>query len=532
MSIPAVTAGGQPGEGRALPWWWLTLLALPALLPLANAWIFPGLHGKVATGFLQIDGPYYVANARAYFEHGFHLTYSNPYAAPGSPAIYFQPQILLLGCIQKVGLDPGVAYSIFTLLALFFAVWMAARFYAEVVGFESRAKRLAFCCFFWGGGILSLAGLAAGLLSHRFGWGAVSAFDPFGGWWFLNFGRNLVYPNEAYYHGLFLLCLWLLIRRRFAATLAIAALMSLSHPFTGLTLALILMTYSALECALRSRAVHWAVLAGSAGIAFLHIWHYVFFLNRFAEHRVLQAQWRLDWFYRPTSYIPALFIVAAFVAIRLGRPPGLRALLKDPRNRLYLVWFATVFALSQHNLLIPPVQPIHFAHGYDWMALFFLGAPIWVLAFERILTLPRPAVRAAVLAAFLGFVLLDNALWLGQFFHPSRDVVLLSRDEKSVLDWLAEHARPAETVVWADWVPSYLLPTYTSVRGWQGHPLNTPNFDQRWSETKQAFTTGRILPEWRRMPVIYVSHRGDNWHPPEGVRELYSNAEFSIWGRR
>jgi hypothetical protein len=55
---------------------------------------------------------------------------------------------------------------------------------------------------------------------------------------------------------------------------------------------------------------------------------------------------------------------------------------------------------------------------------------------------------------------------------------------------------------------------------------------QRWSETKQAFTTGRILPEWRRMPVIYVSHRGDNWHPPEGVGELYSNAEFSIWGRR
>ena len=165
-----------------------------------------------------------------------------PHAAPGSPAVYFQPQILLLGCISEGGPRSRSRLQHLHVAGLVFRGMDGGPFlYAEVVGFESRAKRLAFCCFFWGGGILSLAGLAAGLLVHRFGWGAASAFDPFGGWWFLNFGRNLVYPNEAYYHGLFLLCLWLLIRRRFAATLAIAALMSLSHPFTGLAAALILM---------------------------------------------------------------------------------------------------------------------------------------------------------------------------------------------------------------------------------------------------------------------------------------------------
>ncbi len=527
-----MTPGGQPRYRSKLPGWWLALLALPALLPLANAWVFPGWNGRVATGFVQIDGPYYVANGRAFFEHGFHLTYANPYAAPGSPAIYFQPHIMLLGCIQKLGFNPGVAYGILSLLALTFATLMAARFYGEVVGFESGAKRLAFCCFFWGGGITSLAGLGVGLLSHRFGWEAVSVLDPFAGWWFLNFGRNLVYPNEAYYHGLVLLCLWFLIRRRFAAMLAVAALLSLSHPFTGLTLALILVCYSALELALRTRTVHWTVLAGSAGIACLHVWYYVIFLNGFADHRALRAQWQLAWLYSPRFYIPALSSVAAFAVIRLHRWPGLRAQMKDPRNRLYLVWFGVVFALTQHNLLIPPTQPIHFAHGYDWMALFFLGAPVWVLVIERILSLTRPAVRAAVLALFLGFVLLDNALWFGGFFHRSPEAIDLSRDEKSVLDWVAEHARPPEVVVCGNWMLSYLLPTYTSVRGWQGHPNNTPNFDQRWSESKRAFAEGRILPEWRQTEVIYISDRSRDWHPPDGVAELYRNSEFSVWGKR
>jgi hypothetical protein len=40
---------------------------------------------------------YYMANAREHFDQGFQLTYGNPYASYGTPAIYFQPHIFLLG---------------------------------------------------------------------------------------------------------------------------------------------------------------------------------------------------------------------------------------------------------------------------------------------------------------------------------------------------------------------------------------------------------------------------------------------------
>ena len=60
----------------------------------------------------------------------------------------------------------------------------------------------------------------------------------------LNFGRNLATPAEAYYHGLFLLAILWLSQKRLGAALAIGALLSISHPFTGLSLALILTAYA------------------------------------------------------------------------------------------------------------------------------------------------------------------------------------------------------------------------------------------------------------------------------------------------
>ena len=83
------------------------LLSLPAFFPLVYAVCFAWAKGLVPTGFIQYDLAYYVANARQHFDEGFRLTYGNPYASYGTPAIYFQPHILLLGILQKLGLDPA-----------------------------------------------------------------------------------------------------------------------------------------------------------------------------------------------------------------------------------------------------------------------------------------------------------------------------------------------------------------------------------------------------------------------------------------
>src|SRR5262249_6683750 len=85
----------------------------------------------------------------------------------------------------------------------------------------------------------------------------------------------------------------------------------------------------------------------------------------------------------------ALFIVGWLAVARLVRRPGLRAALEDGRVRLFAVCFLVVFALTQHNLLIKPRQPIHFAHGYDWVALFFIDAPALVSILERFQRIPH-----------------------------------------------------------------------------------------------------------------------------------------------
>src|SRR5580698_3872962 len=102
-------------------YWAALLLSLPALLPLAGAIVVPYLHNMVPTGFIEYDMPFYMANARAQFSQGFHLLYGNPFAGYDTPAIYFQPQILLLGCMLQLGLGPAVAFDCFGLLTLVFA---------------------------------------------------------------------------------------------------------------------------------------------------------------------------------------------------------------------------------------------------------------------------------------------------------------------------------------------------------------------------------------------------------------------------
>lgn len=521
-----------PRPARALAWWIVPLLALPALIPVARQCVSAYLQGRVATGFIFYDMPYYMANAREHFDQGFQLTYGNPYASYNTPAIYFQPHIFLLGCLQHLGLDPGLVFNLFGLAALFFAVTVGIRFYDEVVGLETTARRMGLVCFFWGGGVLCIAGAAYGLLAHQRVLDSLFTFDIADGWWMFNFGRNLTYPTEAYYHGLFLLCLLCLMRRRFSASLALAALMSLSHPFSGLSLALILVGYSALELLLKTRTVTPWMLAGSVAIVVLHLAYYQLFLNRFADHRLLQNQWEIAWLYKPLTFIPALYIVGSQAIARL-RKPGLRRVFEDSRVRLFAVWFLTVFALTQHNLIMKPKQPVHFAHGYDWMALFFLGAPVLVQMFDRLLLIrPRPW-RYAALGLTVTFVLLDNLIWYGTFFLPRGNdaAITISRDQKAVLEWLDRNTKPPEMVVSQDVKVSYLVSTYTRVRSWRGHQFNTPRSGQRLFESEQVFRTGHVLPEWESMRVVYVVYRSnDKWKPPPGTIELYRNSDFAVWG--
>jgi len=509
--------------------WAVILLSLPAFIPLAGALIVPLMKNRVPTGFIEYDNPYYLANGRSYFYHGFHLTYGNPYAGNDSPAVYFQPHLLLLGLIQQLGFHPGVTFNIFWLLALFFAATVAVLFYREVVGLDSPAKKIGLLCFFWGGGVFTLVGLMLALARHE-PFLSVFEFEPTWGWWMLNFGRNLIYPTEAYYHGVFLLCLLALIRKRLILCLVVAALLCASHPFTGVSLILVLIAYSALELLLRSGAVTVRFMLGAILIAALHVGYYLVWLNRFSDHRVVQVQMSAvtaAWLYRPKTFIAALLIVGCLAIWRIASSRF--SCFRDSRTRLFAVLFLVVFALTQHNLFMRPMEPIHFAHGYDWIALFFIGAPMLIAMLNYLLKLPSPWLRAGALTLLVGFFLLDNAAWLAKIAVRNEFNVSLTKDESGALNWLSHNVKSGDMVVCQDVPVSYLVATYTTGRSWYGHEKNTPYMEQRQAEVDQAFSKGIILPEWKKQGVYYVSPA--KWAPPAQLplKQLYENADFSIW---
>ena len=528
-------------KGRSLnnpsPGWWVpTLLAVPALIPLLSSIILARRSGQIATGFVQFDQPYYMASARAYFDQGFHILYGNPYAGYDTPRLYFQPHLFLLGCFQQLGLDPGVTWSGFSILGTLFAAFVAVYFYREVVGWRSPGEKLGLICFFWGGGVLSLAGLVYACSVGKFNAVTVLHFDPTLGWWMLNFGRNLVYgPTEAYYHGVFLLCMLFLIRRRFGIAIAFAVLLSFSHPWTGIETSIIVAVYLAIERLYGDKFVKPLHLVSSVALVFLHLGYYVFFLNRFADHRVLQSQWEANGsirLYPASVFLPALLIVGLFALARLIRWPGFRQVVRDPRNRLFLVWFLIVFGITQHYRIIRPIDPIHFAHGYDWMALFFLGSPLLVAVLDRLLGFEGAWLRGLALSAFLLFFLSDNIVWFATFLRPTTsEAIILYEQQMDVLKWLGRNAVPPEVVVTSDLYMSYLVSTYSRVRSWAGYGASTPHYKERCLESVRAFEDGIILPEWENLDVIYVRRLKDypRWKPPANSTEVFHNSWYDVW---
>jgi hypothetical protein len=543
MTVQSATQqvlSSQPAQPPSPRWWIPVILAIPALIPLVNSVVVARAKGLIATGFIQTDQPYYAASAGEFFDRGFHILYGNPYAGYDTPRIYFQPHLLLIGSFQQLGLDPGVTWVLFSIVGTLFTAFVGVWFYREVVGWRSPAEKLGLLCFFWGGGILTLAGFAYAAVIRKLDIPTVLHFDPgpARGWWMLNFGRNLVYgPTEAYYHAVVLLCMLFLVWRRFGVAIALAALMSLSHPFTGLETCVIVAVYLAVERLCGDQSVKPIHLVGSAGVVCFHVWYYLIFLNQFADHRAVQNLRELQgisrgWYYPASTFLPALSIVGILALVRLWRSPGFRQVIQDPRNRLFLVWFLVVFGFTQHYRVMRPIQPIHFAHGYDWIALFFLGAPVLMRLLERLLAIRVPWLRISAVSAFLVFFLADNIFWFATFTRPgTTQAILITREQKEVLSWLDHTAVPPDMVVTADLRLSYLVSTYTRVRSWVGYGVSTPQFDQRKQESQQAFQNGTILPAWNAMHVFYVQRSAEDagWKGPVGSREVFHDAQYVVW---
>ena len=475
---------------RRTPWW----LIIVAIAPFAVVYLGHFLSGSGATGFIQIDMPYYSANGREIFERGNGLVYPNPYdPSPEAPAIYFHWLVWLLGLgITKFGFDPGLQFVAMGIVAAVSFSWLTWRAVSLCLP-SPEYRRSLFLATMWGGGLLCSGSLLANL-ANGLPWNLdLLAFDPGDGLWFLNWGRNLIYPTEAVYHALVVACWLCVLRGRDWWGIVVALLLASTHPWSGLEVLGTLGGYFGcrwLMCRDRKTFAKGAVMAALLA-AFLG--YNLFYLDSFVEHRVLHERWELDW---SLTFITIAF---AYLPVLLLAVIGSNEQSVDTNHKLFL-WIAVsiAFGLSVHDRFMSPTQPLHFTRGYVWFPLMLLGLP----AAQRLLSqmtqkLPTAIVRRSVLAACALMIVLDNSVFLTvqtQQQHSGQAGYQLSDDAGTLLRWMDKNNVDGVTACNEPRL-SYLLATYTTARPYLGHLANSPHYAARKEHLENLYARGGVAAQ-------------------------------------
>ena len=321
-------------RGRT-PWLIAVIAFLPMLLAYAVHFGLPP-DGARGTGFLQSDQPMYMAAAIRHFEHGFFPAYGLPYSPDyDTPRVNVQLILLLLGSlVHLTGWDPGYVFAVFGIVAGVVMLRMAIALLTSFSGPMRGVAGMVTCfLFLWGGGVLALSGLVWGLskgLPFSY-WSLreeVFRFDPFDGYWFLNLGRNVFYPLEAFFHCLFFGAILCMRHKKYLGGFILLIGAMLNHPFTALELSLVMGGIVALEFILRvDPPPLWIVVAVGVSVPFflLHSLYLVGLLS--TEQTVVVAQnaldWSIDWKSMAAGYLP----VVAIVILRFLRAPSLTGFL-------------------------------------------------------------------------------------------------------------------------------------------------------------------------------------------------------------
>jgi len=496
--------------------WLLSIALFSPVVALYAAYFIFAPAGVVATGFIQYDQPSYMADARGYFANGhFAFTYGLPFSSdPATPAIYFQPITFLLGiALHLSNADPGLVYVAAGFILGILCCRAFVELYDEVLGRGGAARYIGLICFVWGGGFVALAGIVyAEWIGDAPGRHLVDFDDGFGGWWFLNLGRNLIFPVEAFYHLFFFAGVLAILRRRFVVALLCVVVLAASHPFTGLELIGVISVWAIAETLFGSehRPPLWFTGA-LAAVGLLHIGYYLIYLpHASAEYRAVQQQWTLPWLYHYWNFLVSDGLVAVFAAaalvFRWRRHGNL-----DWRQRLFVIWFVVAIVLANHDLLIRPIQPLHFTRGYIWSPLFLLGVPALLAVIDMVLR--RPVVRILGVAALLCLFLADNGTWFASRIEaaanhgPDEDEITLDPSEREVLTALGAPDLTSYLLVSQNEKIGYLATAYTPLRSWYSHRFTTPDAETKKSE-QDVFFDGRGEPSaWHGRALVLVLER-------------------------
>lgn len=507
------------------------------VLSLLPFWAVPIAHvvsnPQTATGFFHYELPYYVANGRAALERGNGIMYPNPYdPAPEAPVIYAHWLPWILGfSTATCGFDPGemiLSLTFCASLAFAWATWSLVQHRMfDAPGFDGEASTLrgirgspdnnaAFFLAMWGGGLLCIAGTAVSGLQSTPWLESVLQFDPGNGMWFLNWGRNALFPTEAIYHTL-VACCWIAeIKAQNRVANGCLLLLATTHPWSGLELLLTINLWRGIQLLTLRTGNARNQLSISAALLLTFLLYYKVWLSAFPQHARLQHVWELDWSLSLTTaflaYVPVLIPCGVLIVRKLSKsslenvcPDSPVAIIPefskkiascsagpfDRTERFLLCALVIAAGLAFHDRIFKPVQPLHFTRGYVWMPLFLLGLPVIMGWWNHI----RDRSPRYITVLLMMTVFADDFVFSA--VHTNRQLTQvdgfhLDADERTLLSSLHGRRGP---VLLEPLELNYLLPSYADARPWLGHHFNTPLFPERKAAYDNCFLSDSPAPQ-------------------------------------
>jgi len=489
----------------------VAVASLVALAPFWSLYLAHALLGpNMPSGFIVADMPYYCANGREIFERGNGLMYCNPYDPdPAAPVIYFHLLPWIFGFSTKIlGLDPGVVFVMAGAIGGFACAFVTYRI-VETVLPDARCREACFFFVMWGGGLLVLPAFVANVASSMPFWYDILRFDPFQGWWFLSWGRNLVMPQEAVYHAL-VATAWLAVLRGrdWSAVVAVTTL-ALTHPFSGIQHLAVLGVWLSIR-AVRVPDAR-PPLSCLVAVTGLFLAYYFVYLPSFPQHREVHGTWSLDWTLPVSGLVLGYLPVGSLATARCWRE---RRAWK-PEMTFLAVAAAVSLLLVKHELFLPARQPLHFTRGYVWLPLALLGLPLVQRFWQWSTARPLHGARIAVAALLGGLAVLDDATFLVLFWnqpaarHTDVRIDPAMADAFRFLD--RANAKGVVLVLkpdpsdWEDY--NYLSATYTSLTPLVGHPWLTPQYAEMQAAAANWEVTGAVSAAVGRVDVMIVPRR-------------------------
>ena len=523
-------------NSNAKKWALALLLAIPVFYLYGMHFFFHDASLK-PTGFVQWEHMLYMCSAKEYITGNAALFYEWPILNNfHSGPVFFQPQILLLGYLWKfTHASPGIIISafgfVFALLTLRVIIAII-----EKISPGGKYNKLATLLFCWGGGILSICGMVLHFIFFK---GTIHNIadnvfflDPANGSWCLNFGRTLIYPLEAYYHFLFVSCIWLILQRKFLKTFFVMLLLIVSHPYTSIEIISITLTWISIEYFyLRKNEIKKTDLIYIATAFVLYFAYYGWFLNSLDIYKAINKLNALDWGYKAWHFIPAYALVWVMAFLAVKNPTLLKAHFSHSNNRLFFWWGAVAFILSVHGFAIKPVQPIHFARGYVYAGFFLFSLPA-IEASIRLLSAQK--IKGFIILSVMTFIFLfDNLSWFViSSTGENENGVYFTKEKRDLVDFL-KNTKTKGIVIGSEknYELSSAIQLYTDYKAWIPHPFLTFDIDDKRKALDSLLTDGKLDATWKSTNVYLYSDKNDSTlqQPNLFFKKEFENRQYIVY---